>query len=144
MNVKKEAKKDAFEFARAQMAYGQGAGTRRKLIKAAVDHKADTIPGYLAAFYQASLEQDMAKHAAKAKQIRQTKDISQATAKNVKGLATGNYRSVNAGVLTIAGIAYVLHKTEADLYLLDKAKEGYSRLKQKYQKRKLKLVQNSN
>lgn len=35
----REARKDASEFARAQMFYGEGAGTRRKLIRATVDAK---------------------------------------------------------------------------------------------------------
>ena len=37
--LQKEASKDAKEFARAKMFYGEGAGNRRKLIKATVNQK---------------------------------------------------------------------------------------------------------
>jgi len=108
MNIKKEATKDAIEFARAQMAYGQGAGTRRKLIKATVDHKADTVPGYLSAFYAASRKVDMTALAAEAKRNRRTKDVATAVGKNAKGLATGNYPQRNQGELMIMVISMLV------------------------------------
>lgn len=40
-----KAKKDAKEFARAKMFYGEGAGNRRKLIKATVSERSKD-PGY--------------------------------------------------------------------------------------------------
>ena len=46
----KEAKKDAAEFARAKMFYGEGAGTRRKLIKAKVESRSSRDPAYKKAF----------------------------------------------------------------------------------------------
>ena len=46
----REAKKDAEEFARAKLFYGQGAGTRRKLIKATVEAKSKRDPSYAKAF----------------------------------------------------------------------------------------------
>jgi hypothetical protein len=42
----REARKDATEFAKAKMFYGEGAGTRRKLIKAKVEAKAGKDPNY--------------------------------------------------------------------------------------------------
>lgn len=44
-STNKEARKDATEFARAKMFFGQGAGTRRKLIKNSVEAKKKRIPG---------------------------------------------------------------------------------------------------
>jgi hypothetical protein len=76
MNVRKQAAKDAFEFARAQMFYGEGAGTRRKLIKAQVEHRIATIPGYAQAYNNAMLAQDMVEHAEKARKMRKNIDRS--------------------------------------------------------------------
>lgn len=126
MNVSKKARKDAAEYAAAYVAHGEGAGTRRRLIRATVDHRASTIPGYLAAFNEAILEQDMAKLASDAKRARKVKDIGNSVSKNAKGLVTRDYRSVNGGVLIVLGIAYVAHKTGYD-------KKAYAWSKRKYQ-----------
>lgn len=143
MNVRKEAEKDAFEFARAQMFYGQGAGTRRKLIKATVDHKADTIPGYLAAFYEASRKQDMAAHAAQAKRIRVTKDVTETVSKNVKGVATGNWGSVSPKVIVVVGVGYLLHKSGYDKVIFNAAQRGYEDVKLKWNRYKQVRRENS-
>ena len=63
----REARKDAQEFARAKMFYGEGAGTRRKLIKAKVEGKSKKDPNYKKAFDQHLSNQDMSKHAEKAR-----------------------------------------------------------------------------
>lgn len=47
--TKKRARKDAKEYARAQMFYGEGAGNRRKLIKATVKQRSKD-PVYKAEF----------------------------------------------------------------------------------------------
>lgn len=43
IRISKEAEKDAIEFARAKMFYGEGAGNRRKLIKNSVEAKKEKI-----------------------------------------------------------------------------------------------------
>lgn len=129
MNVAKQARKDATEFAAAQMAHGQGAGTRRKLIKATVDHRANTIPGYLSAFYDAALAQDMSRHVAEAKRARRVKDVSTAVSKNAKGIATRNWKSVNGGILILLGAGYVAHQTGYDKIAWEKAKKKYADFK---------------
>lgn len=80
------AKKDAQEFARAKMFYGEGAGTRRKLIKNTVEARSSKDPSYKKAFDLALAEQDMSKHAAKARTERTRKDISKNTAKTARGV----------------------------------------------------------
>ena len=50
--TQKQAKKDAKEFARAKMFYGEGAGTRRKLIKNTVQERSKD-PVYKKAFDEA-------------------------------------------------------------------------------------------
>jgi len=76
MNVRKEAQKDAYEFARALMFYGEGAGTRRKLIRASIDYKFSTIPGYAQAYQDAFHKQDMDAHVNAARKERHRKDVS--------------------------------------------------------------------
>ena len=69
-----QAKKDAEEFARAKMYYGEGAGTRRKLIKAQVEQRKKNDPDYAEEFERQLAAQDMEQHAHKARQERQSKD----------------------------------------------------------------------
>lgn len=59
--VRRRATKDAKEFARAKMFYGEGAGTRRKLIKATVEERSKD-PQYKKAFDEALSKQNMSKH----------------------------------------------------------------------------------
>ena len=48
--VRREAKRDAKEAARAKMSYGEGAGNRRKLINESVKAKSKKDPNYKKAF----------------------------------------------------------------------------------------------
>lgn len=136
MSVSKEARRDAKEYARAQMFYGEGAGVRRKLIQATVEGKAVRNPAYSKAFHAELARQDMAEHAAKARKERLRKDATHAVNKNVRGLATGNYQSVSSGLLVVVAVGYFAHKTGVDKLVYDKVKETYGRLKRKYQAQK--------
>lgn len=100
----KEARKDADEFAKAKMFYGEGAGTRRKLIKAKVDSKAGKDPNYKKAFDHHLSNQDMGKRAEKARGERKRKDVAKGTAKTARGiknlaLGTGAPVALSAVVL---------------------------------------------
>ena len=75
----KLAKKDAKEFARAKMSTGEGAGNRRKLIKATVEQRRKENKHYNDAFETYLAEQDMAKHATKARHERARKDAAKTT-----------------------------------------------------------------
>lgn len=123
MNINKQAKKDAFLAAKATMAYGEGAGIQRKLIWAQVDSRSQRIPGYGEAFQKAMDAQDLGKFAKQAKIDRRKTDAAKAVSRNVKGLATRNYRSVNGSVLILAGAAYVAHQTGLDKKAISKAKD---------------------
>ncbi len=50
MNINKLAATDAAKWARAEMFFGEGAGTRRKLLDADITHKSVNFPGYVEAF----------------------------------------------------------------------------------------------
>lgn len=77
------AKKDAKEFARAKMSTGEGAGNRRKLIKATVEQRRKENAHYNDVFDSYLDEQDMSKHAKAAKRERAAKDTVQNTRRAV-------------------------------------------------------------
>lgn len=114
----RQAKKDAKEYARAKMFYGEGAGNRRKLIKAQVQERSKNE--YYKKQFDSYLEsQDMSKHASAAKRERKAKDVKNTTvktARGVKNLALGTGASVTLGAaVTYAGYKYVKsHPQEFD------------------------------
>ena len=132
MKTEKEARRDAREFARSQMYYGEGAGTRRKLIRATVDAKAHKDPAYARAFHHELASQDMAEHAAKARQERRRRDVSHTVGKNIRGIASGNHQGVNAGIVTVLAVVTIAHKTGLDV----KVQQKYRELKTRYNDRK--------
>ncbi len=123
------AKKDAKEYARAKMFYGEGAGTRRKLIKNIVNERSKD-PVYKQAFDEALSRQDMAKHAEKAKSERHRKDAANTVAKTGRGLAniiSGHPERAGAALVattTVVGLtAAVAHKTGVDKVIANAAKQ---------------------
>ena len=125
----RDAKKDAREFARAKMFYGEGAGTRRKLIKATVDQKAKRDPSYKKAFDHHLESQDMGKHASKAKSERTRKDVTQKTAKTARGVhrqLTGGFGNVSMVSAALAGGYVVAKQTGADQVVKDAAKQTFN------------------
>lgn len=117
--TRREASKDAKEFTRAKMYYGEGAGTRRKLIKAKVNQKSKDS-AYKEAFDKAVESTDMAKRASQARGQRKRTDISNSTKKTARGVGhilRGNeqYASLFAvGLMTAGTIAY---KNGGDKYV---------------------------
>lgn len=124
----KEAADDAREFARAKMFFGEGAGTRRKLIKAKVEQKAKKDPAYRKAFEHHLEKQDMGKHAEKARGERRRKDVTSTTTKTVKGAhrqLTGGFGNVSiAGAALAAGVV-VAKQNNIDQILRDAAATRY-------------------
>ncbi len=137
MNLNKIASADASEWARAEMFFGEGAGTRRKLLNAAIVQKSTNIPGYLELFEKAYSKQDMALHAIKAAKERQSIDRSVKMAKNAKALMRGDRRGLSTGVLVIFAIGYYAHQTGYDKVALVEAKKFYRKTKAKLAARKL-------
>lgn len=80
----KEAEKDAKEFARAKMYYGEGAGNRRKLIKNQVESKKKKDPFYAEEFERHLANQDMNEHAIEARRERGRNDNAKANKKALK------------------------------------------------------------
>lgn len=127
----REASKDAREFARAKMFYGEGAGTRRKLIKATVEAKSKD-PVYKKAFDHHLAKQDLAQHASKARSERRRKNVKSSTGKTVRGAhrqLTGGMGTVPlAGAAAAAGYLAV-KRYNVDQILKDAATTKYTQAK---------------
>ena len=123
--VRRKARKDAKEYARAKMYYGEGAGNRRKLIKATVKERSKD-PDYKKEFERQLKNQDMAKQVSAAKRERKVNNIKKSTAKTARGLvnaATGNIARASA---TAAALYMVAHYTGADKVVAQYAKQKVS------------------
>lgn len=96
----REASRDAKEFARAKMFYGEGAGNRRKLIKATVEGKSKKDPSYKKAFDHHLENQDLSSHASRARGERKRKNAVNSTAKTARGVK--NVIMQNGAPVTVA------------------------------------------
>lgn len=107
--IRRQAKRDAKEYARAKMFYGEGAGNRRKLIKATVKERSKDST-YKEEFDRQLAKQNMAKHASKAKAERVGRDVVKTTTKTASGLVNasiGNIGRISAGAATLYGLAHI-------------------------------------
>lgn len=137
-SVDRSAKKDAKEFARAKMFYGEGAGNRRKLIKGTVEGKSKNTPGYKEAFDHHLSKQDMSKHASKAQGERKRKNVRNSTAKTARGVShilRGNAQYASAAAAMLVGGAMYIHKAGIDTVVAGHAKQTYNKIKQEHGRR---------
>lgn len=129
--LNKLAHKDAFAFARAEMFFGEGAGTRRKLIDAAVAHKINTVPGYHEAFSKAYQKQNFADHAIAAAKERKNIDRAAKLGKNVRAMARGDHRGLST-TLIVVGVGWTIAKqTGYDKVIIAEAKSAGKKVKAK-------------
>ena len=101
----RQAKKDAKEFTKAKMYYGEGAGTRRKLIKSTVEARAKKDPSYKKAFDAHVENTDFAKRSKQAVSQRRSTDTKNAVAKTGKQVShalRGNSQYAGFGAIAIA------------------------------------------
>jgi hypothetical protein len=120
------ARADANEFAKAKAYYGQGAGTRRKLIKAKVETRSAN-PHYKKEFDRVLSGQNSEKRSAQAirKRHRQdTKNYVGKTARSVHRSISGGFGPVTATGATIAAGAVYAHKSGLDKAVLNKVKSA--------------------
>lgn len=103
------AKKDAKESARAKMYYGEGAGTRRKLINKTVEARSARSPEYKKAFDKHYSKQNLDAHAAKAISQRRRKDFRNSTGKTARGVKTRLMGPMSPTIAAIAISAAVSH-----------------------------------
>lgn len=107
----RSARRHAQEFARAKQFFGEGAGTRRKLIKSIVESKSKQDPAFKKAFDFHLARQDLGSHAEAAKKERRRKDIRKSTKQTAGAVArnvTGEFGTKAAfATLAIGGAAYL-------------------------------------
>lgn len=130
-SLKAQAEKDAREWTQAKLAYGEGAGTRRKLINETVAYKMQHIAGYEDAFANAAEHQDVASLAKHAKRDARRKNVNQALVRNTKAMASGKYENLNTALLIVGGAAVVMHKTGLDKVAIRKTKDGYREMRRR-------------
>lgn len=131
--IEKMAAADAYEFGLAQMFFGEGAGTRRKLIEAKIDHNVSNIPGYEAAIDKAYSKLKQIDMAEKAIAERKRIDRAAKAGKNFRALKSGNVAGLSNGVFLVVGLAYVAHVTGYDKVVIEKSKTLYRRAKAQFQ-----------
>lgn len=103
-STNRAAKKDAKEFTRAKMYYGEGAGNRRKLIKAKVAERSKD-PSYKKAFDHHVANTNWEKRSKEARAKRGRANAAKSAGKAARGaknVALGNYRNVGVGILATA------------------------------------------
>jgi hypothetical protein len=132
MNINKIAAKDAAKWAYAELFFGEGAGTRRKLLSAEIAHKVENISNYNEAFNKAYSKQPFANLAIKAAKERKHIDRSNMIGKNAKALLRGDRRGLSTGLLIIVTIGVVAHQTGLDKVALAEGKKYYRKAKTKF------------
>lgn len=125
-HARRMARADANEFAKARAYYGQGAGTRRKLIKAKVETRSSN-PHYKKEFDRTLSGQNLEKRSAQATRKRKRSDTTNFVGKTARGVhrsLSGGFGPVTATAATIAAGAGYAHKTGLDKVVLDKVKKA--------------------
>ena len=131
-STRRTAKHDAKEYARAQMYYGEGAGTRRKLIKATVEERKKHDPFYADEFERQLAKQDMASHAAKARAERKTRDVAKTTAKTTRGIINQVLGTGARVTASAAAIYTIAHYTGLDQKVMDYGRTKLRDIKLRY------------
>lgn len=132
----KIAAKDAYDYGVALMFFGEGAGTRRKLITAVVDQKVEDIPGYAEAFDKAFAKLDQLKIAEIALKERKKLDRAAKAGKNLRALKRGNIAGLTNGVYLIAGTYMVLRMTGYDKVVEAEARKAWAKGQREWHKRR--------
>lgn len=125
----REARKDATEYTRAKLFYGEGAGTRRKLINNTVAAKSKRDPMYKKAFDAHVSNTDLAKRASQARSERRRKDIKKSAGRGIRGtrhILNGNSQYASAVTAIAVGGALYAHKKGIDRTILNSGKKLFS------------------
>ena len=132
--VRRRARRDAKEYTLARMYYGEGAGNRRKLIKATVKARSKD-PFYKSEFDKTVAKTDMSKRASQAQRQRSRKNARNSAGKTVRGvgnIASGNV-SRAGGALALTYLGYQGAKRAGvvpnERELLTKAVKGARKIK---------------
>lgn len=132
MNLKKMAAEDAARWAYAEMFFGEGAGTKRKLISAEVAHKVKNISDYQQAFEKAYNKQNFADHALRAAKERQRIDRGNVVGKNARALIRGDRRGLSTSVFVLVSAGLYAHQSGLDKVIIAEGKKFYRKLENTY------------
>ena len=137
--LEKMAQQDAEKWASAEMFYGPGAGTRRKLVNAEIESNLVTYADtdYADLFNLAYEHLDMNKFAQAAIRERKALDRAAKTSQNLRALKSGNLNNLTTGVAVVVGAAYLAHATGYDKKIEAEAKKLYKRAKTEIKFRKM-------
>jgi hypothetical protein len=122
------ARKDAAEYTRAKLFYGDGAGTRRKLIKAKVESRAKKDPSYKKAFDHHVENTDLGKRASQAKGERKRKDISASVGKTARGVKNLALQTGAPVTLAALGIYYASQNPKVRSTIVNASKVAFSKI----------------
>lgn len=125
-HARRMARADANEFAKARAYYGEGAGTRRKLIKAKVETRSKNTH-YKKEFDRTLSGQNLEKRSAQATRKRRRSDTTHFVGKTARGVhrsLSGGFGPVTATAATLAAGAGYAHKTGLDKVVFDKVKKA--------------------
>ena len=129
--VDRAAAKDAKEFTKAKMYYGEGAGNRRKLIKNTVESKSKDA-NYKKAFDRHVEGTDMGRRVSQAQGQRKRTDTTNSVAKTGRGVIhtlKGNPQYASAAATVLVGGVYFARRAGVDKMLASKGKAAYSSVK---------------
>ena len=119
--LKKDAKKDAEDYARAKAYYGEGAGTRRKQIKNRISERLKD-PDYKKEFDENMKKQDMSKHQEAANRERKWEDTKNTVGKTARGIKNILLGFGSASIAAI-GIVKLAQATGADKKIAEWGKQ---------------------
>lgn len=119
--TKSEARKDATEYARAKMFYGEGAGNRRKKIKARVDTRSKKT------FEKALASQNMDKHSRAVTRERNVKDTTKTIKKTFNKITKSKVGKTLINFGSSLVISYILKKTGAYQKMVDISEDVMSK-----------------
>lgn len=128
-SIKRQAIKDAHEYAAAKMFYGEGAGVRRRLINQTVQFKIQNIPGYDVVFQRELAKVDFAKVSRSARRERKRIDAINTVSKNGRAALRGDFRAMSLPIAIAVGAGYVAHETGYDKKALAYSKKEYRKVK---------------
>lgn len=135
--IEKMAAKDAYEYGLALMFFGEGAGTRRKLIQAQVSDKVHSIPGYGDAFDKAFGSLSQMELAEKAIAERKRIDAAAKAGKNLRALKSGNLQNLSTGVFVVVGGVILARQTGYDKVIVAETKKLYVKAKDRLTRAKV-------
>ena len=125
--TKSEARKDAHEYARAKMFYGEGAGIRRKKIKARVDTRSKKSKLYRNTFEKALSKQNMDQHAKAATRERKIKDTTTNVKKTFNEITKSKIGKSLINFGSSLAIYYILKKTGGYQKIVDISEDVMSK-----------------